>query len=328
MTGPNGYTQQVTSQRQLLVLPGSYTVTAYPVVGSASRYFPGVATQTVQVASAAPSTVTVDYSTIILNSTQVLDATGTSTLTVSPDGSTITFASSSTVTSSLAIGNILVSAPTSAAPNGLLVKIVSFAMSNGTVTATVQPASLSAAIQQGSLVFSQAFGSSPASSQVKRSIRPLAHDKGIDSSFTAILGASALDTQGRRVFQFVTDKNGNVDLYIFDLTQQQAPKLVQNVPSVNTPTYDQVTGHLLGVEYNGSDLLSIDPATGAATTVYSFGSVYTTYDSAALDSAGRRAFFMGDPNVTAPESFYSVDLTKTQSATVIPNFPSVNHLRF
>lgn len=175
VTGPNGYTQQVTSQKQILVLPGSYTVIANSVVGSASRYFPGVTSQTVQVASAVPSTVTVDYSTIIPNSTQVLDATGMSTLTVSADQSTISFASSSTITSSLAIGNILASTATSAAPNGLLVKILSFGVSNGTVTATVEPASLSEAIQQGSLVFSQAFGSSvsPASAQVRESTRSL-----------------------------------------------------------------------------------------------------------------------------------------------------------
>jgi hypothetical protein len=139
-------------------IPGTYTVTAAPVVVGTSTYYAAQATLTVSVTSGSASTANVVYSTIIPNTTKVLDATGMSGLTVSTDGSTVTLPASSPVAASLSVGDVLASAPTTAAPNGLLVKIVSVSTSGGTVTASVQQAALTDAIQQATFQFTEALG--------------------------------------------------------------------------------------------------------------------------------------------------------------------------
>jgi len=168
VSGPNGFSMQLTSSQNLQVAPGNYTVTANQTTAGNSTYFAAMTTQTVSVTSSATSAVTVNYSTIIPNTTLVLDAAGMASLTVSPDGTMITLSTSSAVANSLAVGDVLASAPTSAAPNGLLVSILSVRTSGQTVTALVQQATLEDAIQQGSLQFSEVLGPSNTQSRPVR----------------------------------------------------------------------------------------------------------------------------------------------------------------
>jgi probable HAF family extracellular repeat protein len=160
VSGPNGYSLQVSSSQQLQVGAGAYTVTAGPTISGNSTYYSSVGSQSVTAAVSSPASVTVNYSTIIPNSTKVLDSVGMNSLVVSSGGSIISLSASSPVASSLAAGNVLASAPTPAAPNGILVKILSVSIANQIVTASVQQAALTDAIQQGTIQFNEVLGPS------------------------------------------------------------------------------------------------------------------------------------------------------------------------
>jgi probable HAF family extracellular repeat protein len=194
VTGPNSYSTQLTSSQTLQVTVGAYTVTGNQVGVGSSNYFPSLAFQAVTVSSLNTTSVTVDYSTIIPNTTKVLDSAGMSSLTVSPDGSTITLSTSSPVATSLAAGNVLASVPTSAAPNGLLVKILSVSTSGQTVTASVQQATLEDAIQQATFNFSETLGPGNTTSDVRSNIKlspRLLVDRLRPKNFAAGAGACA-----------------------------------------------------------------------------------------------------------------------------------------
>jgi hypothetical protein len=158
VSGPSGYTASVTSTQTLQVAPGSYTVAASSVSAGNSNYYPAIASQSATVAVSTTASVTVDYATIIPKTTKVLDAAGLSSLTVSSDGSTITLSTSSNVATSLQPNDVLASGIAPAAPNGLLVKIQSVASDGTTVKASVTPAALTDAIQQGSVQISGVLG--------------------------------------------------------------------------------------------------------------------------------------------------------------------------
>jgi len=154
VSGPSGYSASVTSTQTLQVAPGSYTVAASSVSAGNSNYYPAIASQSATVAVSATASVTVDYATIIPKTTKAIDTAGKSSLTVSSDGSTITMSTSSTVAASLQPNDILASGIAPGAPNGLLVRILSVSTSGQTVTASVEPATLEEAIQQGTLQYS------------------------------------------------------------------------------------------------------------------------------------------------------------------------------
>jgi Immunoglobulin I-set domain len=171
VSGAGGYTAQLISSQALAVTPGNYTLTAKTANSSTSRYFPETAMQTAVVLSSASTSAAINYSTIVPNTTIVLDAAGMNSLTISPDGSTVTIPESSAVANLLAIGDVLASSPTPAIPNGLLVKIIAVSTNGQTVTATVQQATLEDAIQQGSAEFSEVLGPGNTQSSMVRTER-------------------------------------------------------------------------------------------------------------------------------------------------------------
>jgi uncharacterized protein (TIGR03437 family) len=152
VTSPGGYSAAVTANENLQVVPGTYTVVANPVALGNVTYN-AIAQQSVNVVAGSSVTVQVPYTTVIPNTTKVLDQTGTSTLTIAPDGSTLTVSAQSAVAQSLAPGDVLAAAPTPAAPHGLLRKVVSVSQAAGQVTATTTPAALTDAIQQADVQF-------------------------------------------------------------------------------------------------------------------------------------------------------------------------------
>ncbi len=163
VTGPNGGVATLASSQTISAIPGTYTLVAAPVVVGTNTYTATQITQAVTVTAGATSAAVVDYYDIIPNTTKVLDQAGQESLAVSSDGSTVTISSTSGIAQSLQVGNVLASAPTASAPNGLLVNILSVSNNGSTVVATVSQATLEGAIQQGSLSFTQTF--IPASSQ-------------------------------------------------------------------------------------------------------------------------------------------------------------------
>lgn len=162
VTGPNGLSTHLGSSQTVVGGSGLYTVNSAGVAAGTNTFYPTVAQQSVSISIGATSTISVDYHTIIPNTTKVLDAQGSQGLILSPAGNSITLPATSPVAQTLAPGDVLVSGPSSAAPQGLLVKIISLSASGATITAAVQGAVLEDLIQQGTISFS----SSPASVQV------------------------------------------------------------------------------------------------------------------------------------------------------------------
>lgn len=158
VTGPNGLSLNLSSSQMVTGDAGTYQVSAAGVAFATNRYFASIATQNVVLAEGNSSSVTVDYFTIIPQTTKVLDQAGMQSLTVSADGSTLTISDLSAVAESLAAGDVLASAPTGAAPNGFLVKVLTATDSGGVVTATVAQASLEQAIQQINISFGRDLG--------------------------------------------------------------------------------------------------------------------------------------------------------------------------
>jgi sugar lactone lactonase YvrE len=157
VSGPNGLNVLVTSNSKIAGFGGTYSVSATGVTVGAVTYYPSVPVQSATLQIAATSTITVDYHTIVPNTTKVLDSAGNQSVTVSLTGDSITLPRASSTAQSLAPGDILVAGPSPGAPNGLLVKILSVSASGGSIMATVQQAALEDAIQQATITFSTAL---------------------------------------------------------------------------------------------------------------------------------------------------------------------------
>jgi hypothetical protein len=158
ITGAGGYSASVVGTSTLQVAPGNYTVAGNPTSSGNSTYWPTIPFQTVTVSDGGMASATVDYATIIPNTTKVLDGLGINGLVVSSDGSTITIPSSSVVATSLNVGDVLAIAPSIPAPSGLLLRILSVSASGTIITASVQRAALADAIQQATVQVTQVIG--------------------------------------------------------------------------------------------------------------------------------------------------------------------------
>jgi uncharacterized repeat protein (TIGR03803 family) len=148
VAGPAGLNVPVSDTRFIDGPEGIYTVTAGGVAIGKTTYYATAPTQSVALAKGQSGTVVVNYYNIVPTTTKVLDNEGMAGLQKSPDGSTITMSSESAVAASLQPGDTLASAATSVIPYGLLVKILTVSLAGGTVTATVQPATLEDAFEQ------------------------------------------------------------------------------------------------------------------------------------------------------------------------------------
>lgn len=185
VSGPKGLNLLVTSNRKIAGFGGTYSVSAAGVTVGPVTYYPSVPVQSATLQIATTSTITVDYHTIVPNTTKVLDSTGNQSVTVSPTGDSITLPAESTTAQSLGPGDILIAGPSTGAPNGLLVKILSVSASGGSIMATVQPAALEDAIQQATISFSTALVPSAP-------LQPLASQNRAISVATAIVAPGSL----------------------------------------------------------------------------------------------------------------------------------------
>jgi hypothetical protein len=151
-------------------------------------------------------------------------------------------------------------------------------------------------------------------------------------SFPPNLGAyqweTALDRVGLRYFAIGggSDPNSNSStLYTIDLTKTNTAT-VQTVPNLDNLTFDPSTGLLYGIDQDsGAILVSLDPSTGTVTPIYTFPSGFVPLYGFTLDPNGRRFFTTGSsPNGNSTQLF-EIDLTKTNTATVleIPNIPNI-----
>jgi uncharacterized repeat protein (TIGR03803 family) len=142
VTGPNSLNLVLTSSQTITGTEGTYTVTAKGVAVGSSVYYATVPSQSLTIAAGASSQITVDYYTIVPNTTKALDIMGKQTLTISSDGSTLTISSSSEVAASLQPGDVLVSSPCASAPHGLLRKVSTVTQSGSNIVITTASATL------------------------------------------------------------------------------------------------------------------------------------------------------------------------------------------
>lgn len=160
VTRPDGSMVQLTASATVSGSTGTYTVAAAGVAVGNSTYYAVAPAQTANISTGNSASVTVDYYDIIPNTTKVLDQAGMQSLAISPDGSTLTISAASAVAESLAVGDVLASAPASAAPNGLLVKVLSVTSNGSEVVVTIKPATLEDAAQQAAFTFKQTLSPS------------------------------------------------------------------------------------------------------------------------------------------------------------------------
>ncbi len=170
VAGPDGFNLNLTASQTIPSAEGTYTIAAIGVAVGSSTYYATEPSQSVTVAAGSATTVTVDYYDIIPNTTKVLDPTGMKSLAVSSDGATLTISSESAVAASLEAGNILASAPTAAAPNGLLDKVQQVTTSGSNVVVNVAPATLADAVQQAKFTFNQAIA--PSNAMIAKKVLP------------------------------------------------------------------------------------------------------------------------------------------------------------
>jgi hypothetical protein len=178
VSGPNGLKLTLTSTQTFAGSEGAYTVSAAGVAVGASTYYATVPTLSVSLAAGGSGAVTVDYYTIIPNTTKVLDQSGMQSLAVSSDGTTLTISNSSEVAKTLEVGDVLIVSPVPASPRGLLVKILTVSESGSNIVATVGAATLEDAIERIDLTFSKVLDptnviSQPASASIKKSSKSL-----------------------------------------------------------------------------------------------------------------------------------------------------------
>jgi hypothetical protein len=159
LAGPAGFAATLTGSQTLVVAPGTYSVTASSISVGSNNFFADVAIQSINIGVGGSATVGVDYSTVVPQATKVLDAAATESMTVSPDGSTVTLPSSSSIAQSLHSGDILVSGSATSAPDGLLRKVLSITSKNSQIVVTTASATLIDAIQQGNFHLSMPIGS-------------------------------------------------------------------------------------------------------------------------------------------------------------------------
>ncbi len=162
VNGPNSYSAVIGTSSVLAVLPGTYSVTALNVSDSDYTYYPTVSPSSVTVKVGSVSVVGVSYFTAIYNTTLVLQASDMADLkSASPNGSSLLFSPIPTALEGLAVGDVIVSGPSSKAPAGFLKKVTDVASYGDTMAITTEPTTLSDAIARAS--FSADWPTSPIS---------------------------------------------------------------------------------------------------------------------------------------------------------------------
>jgi len=169
ITSSAGFSASVTGNQTLQVAPGSYTVVANSIPAGNVTYGAFPVQQTVSVQAGGVSPVQVSYSTVIPNTTMVLDQQGIQGLSVSTDGSTVTLPAASPVAQSLVPGSVLAIGVTPATPYGSLNKIVSVSQTGSQIVAQTTQATLLDAFQQANFTFNTTFPTP--SPQASRALR-------------------------------------------------------------------------------------------------------------------------------------------------------------
>lgn len=263
VTDPNGIQTHLIASQALSAIPGTYTITAAPVVVATSTYNAMLTTQTATVTAGNTTNDAVDYKNVVPATTKVLDSTALSSLSVSPDGLTLTMSASSPVAQSLAVGNVIVVPPTSAsgvAPFGMLRTVVSISSGNSQVIATTQHGTLSQAFQR--------LGFSLKNHLTSASIQAIHTAPGVVFRSGASLRKS-LNTEVSSDASTISDPCGGYSLGIFDV-----PESIQITPTPGLTvngTVEVCSGMNFGMDIVGTGFLGLQPTVNSLTATASMG---------------------------------------------------------
>jgi uncharacterized repeat protein (TIGR03803 family) len=263
VTDPKGQQTTLTASQVLSAIPGTYTITALPVIVGTSTYNAMLTTQTAIVTVGNTTNAVVDYKNVVPATTKVLDSSALSSLSVSADGLTLTMSASSPVARSLAVGNVIVVPPTSTvgvAPLGMLRKVVSISSGNSQVIATTQPGTLSQAFQRLGFLVQNHLTSA--------SIQAVHTAPGVTFRAGASLHTSS-NTEINPNASTISDPCGGYSLGIFDVPESiqitATPGLTVN------GTVEVCSGLNFGMDIVGTGFLGLQPAVNSLTATASMG---------------------------------------------------------
>ena len=141
--------EHVVGTRTLSLPASRYTISAQPVAVGTSTYYPTVSPATVTVQAGTAAQVTVDYLTIVPNTTRVLGSAALGALvSAGPGFATLVFRQSPGLPA-LAPGDILVAGVSPRTPDGFLRKVTAVRGQGTQLMVTTGPATLLEAVTRG-----------------------------------------------------------------------------------------------------------------------------------------------------------------------------------
>ena len=261
---PNGQQTSLNSSQVISAIPGTYTVTAAPVVVGSSTYNALLTTQAAIVTAGNTTTATVDYKNVVPATTKILDSVALSSLSVSSDGFTLTMSASSPIAQTLAVGNVIVVPPTSAsgaAPMGMLRKVVSINASSSQVVATTQLGTLSEAFQRVAFQIHNHLTTT--------TIQTVHTAPGVIFRSGASLKRSLNSDLTQNSSQTVSDPCGGYSLGVFDIPE---PIQITAVPGLTlSGSVEICSGLNFSVDIVGTGFLNIQPTVNSLTATASMG---------------------------------------------------------
>ena len=154
VSAASGYGATVTASEDLQVPAGTYSIQANTIPSGNLTYGAYAVQQSVTVNPGWTSTVQVAYTTVIPQTTAILDAQSAQGLSVAADQSTVSLPISSQSANTLVPGNVLAIGITPTTPNGLLRKVASVAQRGSQLVAATTQATLADAFQQAGFSYS------------------------------------------------------------------------------------------------------------------------------------------------------------------------------
>ena len=264
VTNPNGQQTLLTSSQIINAIPGNYTVAAAPVIVGTSTYNSMVTTQTVVVTAGNITNAVVDYKNVVPATTKVLDSAALSSLSISPNGLTLTMSASSAVAQSLAPGNVIVVPPTSAsgvAPMGMLRYVVSVSSSGSQIIATTELGTLSEAFQR--------IGFQIQNQLTSTTIQAVHTAPGVLFRSGASIRRSTSTQLSQNSSQPPADPCGGYSLGVFDVTE---PIQITAVPGLTlSGSVEICSGLNFGVDIIGTGFLGLQPTVNSLTATASMG---------------------------------------------------------
>lgn len=252
------------SSQVISAIPGTYTITAAPVVVGTSTYNAMLPTQTVVVDSGNATSAIVDYKNVVPATSKVLDSVATNSLSISSDGLTLTMSASSPVAHTLTVGDVIVVPPTptsGVAPMGMLRKVVSIDSGNSQIVAITQPGKLSDAFQR--------VGFQVQTQLQPGTIQTVHTSPGVTFRPSGVISRSLDSRLLRASPQALTDPCGGYSLGVFDVSKDFQ---IDAEPGLTLRGSVEVCSGLnFAVDIIGTGFLGLQPKVNSLTATASMG---------------------------------------------------------